>query len=123
MSHHAYDLDQLAIRIKAKLSAKGLSVRAAAGEIGMGAATLGRLLQGSDNANTPDLTNVSKAADWVGVSLSELASSSAKQRGSTIADVEVHLRALPGLAGPDVDALVAMVKASYEHARKVRAKS
>lgn len=123
MSHHAYDLDQLAIRLKAKMSAKELSVRAAAAEMRMGAATLSRLLQGSDNTNTPDLANVSKAAEWVGVALSELAFAPAKQRRSTIADVEVHLRALPGLAGPDVDALVAMVKASYEHARKVRAKS
>lgn len=123
MPNHAYDLDQLAIRLKAKMSAKDLSIRSAAAEIGLGAATLSRLLQGSDNANTPDLANVSKAAEWVGVALSDLAISPSKSRASTIADVEVHLRALPGLAGPDVDALVAMVKASYDHARKIRSKN
>ena len=34
--------------------------------------------------------------------------------------VEVHLRALPGLEDQDVEALVAMVKAGYNHAKKVR---
>jgi hypothetical protein len=33
-----------------------------------------------------------------------------------------HLRALPGLASPDVEALVAMVKAGYRPAKELRAK-
>ncbi len=101
MANHDLDLDQLAIRLRAKMEAKDLSIRAAAMEIGLGAATLSRLLQGSENSNTPDLANVPT---------------------STMADVEVHLRALPGLDRTDAEALVAMVKAGYESAKKLRAK-
>lgn len=117
---HDFNLDQLAIRLKAKMELRDLSVRAAATEMGLGAATLGRLLKGAESETTPDLANVSKAADWVGTSLSELALGPGRQNASTIADVEVHLRALPGLEDQDVEALVAMVKAGYNHAKKVR---
>jgi transcriptional regulator with XRE-family HTH domain len=115
------DLDALAIQLKGKIEEEGLSVRAAAKEIGCGAATLSRLLQGSDSPITPDLANVDKAAAWVGKSISQL-SHSARPEQSTIADVEVHLRALPGLNPADVEALVAMVKAGYESAKELRAK-
>jgi hypothetical protein len=56
----------------------------------------------------------------VGKALADLSPPS-KAKPATIADVEVHLRALPGLAKPDVEALVAMVRATYEHAKKFRA--
>lgn len=117
---HDFNLDQLAIRLKAKMELRDLSVRAAATEMGLGAATLGRLLKGAESDTTPDLANVSKAADWVGTSLSELSYGAGRGHASTIADVEVHLRALPGLEHQDVEALVAMVKAGYSHAKKVR---
>lgn len=117
---HEFNLDQLAIRLRSKMQLRELSVRAAANEMGLGAATLSRLLQGSASSTTPDLANVSKAADWAGTSLSDLSAEPAREKTSTIADVEVHLRALPGLEGPDVEALVAMVRAGYNHAKKVR---
>ena len=115
------DLDLLAIHLKNKMSAEGLSIRAAALKIGFGAATLSRLLQGTKSENVPDLANVNKAAAWVGMTVGDVATKS-RQKRSTISDVEVHLRALPGLAAPDVEALVAMVKAGYEHAKAHRAK-
>jgi transcriptional regulator with XRE-family HTH domain len=89
--------------------------------MGVGASTLTRLLQGSSNENIPDLAVIAKAAQWVGKSLADLAPPK-KAAPSTIAEVEVHLRALPGLAPPDVDYLVSVVKAGYEHAKKLRAK-
>lgn len=119
---HEFDLDQLAIRLRSRMELRELSVRAAALEMGLGAATLSRLLQGSASTFTPDLANVSKAADWVGTSLSDLSAGGSREKASTIADVEVHLRALPGLEGSDVEALVAMVRAGYNHAKKVRSK-
>ena len=115
------DLDRLATYLKNKMESEGLSVRAAAKAIDIGASTLTRLLQGSSNENVPDLAVVAKAAEWVGKSLADLTPSK-KPALSTIAEVEVHLRALPGLAPPDVDYLVAMVKAGYEHAKKLRTK-
>jgi transcriptional regulator with XRE-family HTH domain len=116
----AGDLDRLATYLKNKMTSEGLSVRAAAKEIVIGASTLTRLLRGNSNENMPDLAVIAKAAQWVGKSLADLAPSK-KGAPSTIADVEVHLRALPGLAAPDVDFLVGMVKAGYERAKKLRA--
>ena len=115
------DLDRIATYLKNKIESEGLSVRSAAKSIGIGASTLARLLQGSSNENVPDLAVMVSAADWVGKSLADFTRSK-KPTPSTIAEVEVHLRALPELAPPDVDALVAMVKAGYEHAKKLRAK-
>lgn len=115
------DLDLLALHLKNKMDAQKLSIRAAALEIGLGAATLSRLLQGTKSENVPDLANVNKAAAWVGMTVGDMSARSNKKH-STIADVEVQLRALPGLATPDVEALVAMVKAGYEHAKAHRAK-
>ena len=121
MSDLSVDLDLLAIHLKNKVEAEKLSIRGAAKKIGIGAATLSRLLQGKKSENVPDLTSVNKAAAWVGMSVGDV-STKARPKTSTISEVEVHLRALPGLAGPDVEALVAMVKAGYEHAKELRTK-
>lgn len=115
------DLDRLAMYLRNKMESEGLSVRSAAKSIDIGASTLTRLLQGRSNENVPDLAVIAKGAEWVGKSLADIAAPK-KAVPSTISEVEVHLRALPGLAPPDVDALVAMVKAGYEHAKKLRAK-
>ena len=115
------DLDLLATHLQNKMSSEELSVRAAATQIGFGAATLSRLLQGTKSQNVPDLKNVIKAAGWIGMTVGDV-SPETQPRPSTIADVEVHLRALPGLASPDIEALVAMVKAGYKRAKELRAK-
>lgn len=121
MSDLSVDLDVLATHLRNVIESKGLSLRAAAKEMGIGAATLTRLLQGAANENIPDLSSLAKAAQWVGKSLSDFSVPQAKPT-STIADVEVHLRGLPGLAPQDVEALVAMVKASYDSAHNLRSK-
>lgn len=115
------DLDLLATHLQNKMNSDDLSVRAAAAEIGFGAATLSRLLQGTKSENVPDLRNVIKAAAWVGMTVGDV-SPETRHRPTTIADVEVSLRALPGLASPDVEALVAMVKAGYQRAKAIRSK-
>jgi transcriptional regulator with XRE-family HTH domain len=119
MPEFSLDLDRLAMYLKSKMDEEDLSVRAAAEAIGFGASTLSRLLQGRSNENVPDLDSINLAAKWVGKSLADLSVPS-KQKPATIADVEVHLRALPGLAKPDVEALVAMVRATYKYAKKLR---
>lgn len=120
MTSLTIDLDELATRLRSKMEDEDLSIRSAAKEIGFGAATLSRLLQGSDSLNTPDLANVEKAAVWVGKSIAQL-SPGTRSENSTIADVEVHLRALPDLNDADVEVLIAMVRAGYESAKKLRA--
>src|SRR6266850_3250460 len=115
------DLDELATHIKNKMESQNLSLRAAALEMDLGAATVSRLLQGSGSTTAPDFASINKALTWIGRSMKDV-SKDAGKKVTTIADVEVQLRALPGLARQDVEALVAMVKASYEHAKKLRTK-
>ena len=100
---------------------EGMSGRAAADKIGCSPATLTRMLQGSASPTTPDLVNLMKAASWLGKSISEfeLAASRASDKWE---EVEVHLRALPGILKSDATALVALVKAARDHATKPRSK-
>lgn len=122
MSDVSVDLNKLATHLKNKIKDQELSLRSAADEIGFGAATLVRLLQGTENENAPDLTSVNKAVQWIGRSLSEFSTVSPGKKNATIADVEVQLRALPDLQPQDAEVLVAMVRASYDHAKKLRSK-
>lgn len=106
-------LDLLAKDIEQKMKERKLSLRDAAAEIGCSAATLSRMLKGEEAPNQPDTTNVIRAASWVGKGLAQY-DPSKQPTTSTIADVEVHLRALPGLSERDKDALVAMVRAAHD---------
>lgn len=114
------DLDKLATHLRSKMDSEDLSLRSAAAQMGVGAATLSRLLKGTQNENTPDLSNLSKVTSWLGSPVSSF-SYTTNERPPTIADVEVQLRALPGLDSSDVEALVAMVKAGYQSAKELRA--
>jgi transcriptional regulator with XRE-family HTH domain len=117
MAEGSIDLDLLAKHLEARMEEKKLSIRAAAAEIGCSHATLGRLLQGSKAGSVPDSDNLIRAASWVGKSLDDLGPG-ARPKSTTMADVEVHLRALPGLRGDDAEAITAMVKAAYGAAKK-----
>jgi transcriptional regulator with XRE-family HTH domain len=115
------DLDRLATHLRTKMEKDDLSIRSAAEKIGCSAATLARLLQGSKAENVPDSVNLMRAASWVGKRLGDFEVGKSKP-SSTLGDVEVHLRALPGLSKADAEGLVAMVKAAYDAAAKLRAK-
>lgn len=114
------DLDFLAEQLKARMEERQLSIRAAANEIGCSHATLARLLQGSRATSTPDSVNLIRAASWVGKSLDELTRKVPRSQYSSLADVEVHLRALPGLSKLDAEAIMAMVKAAYSARAKTQ---
>lgn len=118
MAQVSVDLDLLAKHLHARMEEKSLSIRAAASAIGCSHATLGRLLQGAQAASMPDSVNLIRAASWVGKSLDELTGSVTRGKTASMADVEVHLRALPGLRSDDAEAIVAMVKAAYGAAAK-----
>ncbi len=106
------DLDLLAKHLKARMEERGLAIRAAAAEIGCSHATLGRLLQGTKGGTTPDSVNLIRAASWVGKSLADLSTQRPGPKSSSVADIEVHLRAIPGLEQRDADAILALVKAA-----------
>jgi len=122
MEEPKLDLDRLATFLRDKIEREELSIRAAADQIGCSSATLSRLLQGADAPNVPDSVNLMRAASWVGRRLSEFEIGPVAKPEATIADVEVHLRALPGIGKADAEGLVAMVKAAYDAAAKLRSK-
>ncbi len=121
MESEKFDFDLLATHLLAEVSRKKLTLRAAASEIGCGAATLARLLQGSKAPNFPDTDTLIRATSWMGKSIADFERGKRPQV-STLADVEVHLRALPNMSPVDAEALVAMVKAAYDAASKHRKK-
>lgn len=119
MSDATIDRDLLAQYLQQRIDERGLTIREAAQKVGASPATVTRLLKGARAANYPDTRTLIKATSWLGRSLSDF--EAGKQQGeSSMADVELHLRALPGLSKPDRDALVAMVKAAHDAARLFR---
>lgn len=119
MAQAVLDRDLLATHLRTKIDSEGKSIRAASDEIGCSAATLSRMLRGSRAANFPDTRNLFRAASWLGKSIADF-EPGVRNTSSTLADVEVHLRALPELSDKDKEALVAMVKALYDAAVEVR---
>lgn len=121
MEDSKIDQDLLAKHLRNEMDKKQLSLRAAAGEIGCSPATLARLLQGAAAPNLPDSINLMRAASWLKKSIADFEKGRIKP-SVNLTDVEVHLRALPGLSKTDAEALVAMVKAAYGAARELRTK-
>lgn len=116
MREAALDRDLLAEHLRSRMRSEDLSIRAAAEQIGCSSATLGRLLQGSSSPNYPEGVNLIRAANWLRKSLADFEVGASK-KGSTIADVEVHLRGLKDLPPDAVEALLAMVRAVYDQRR------
>ena len=119
MAQAVLDRDLLATYLRTKMNSEGKSIRTASQEVGCSAATLSRMLRGSRAANFPDTRNLFRAASWLGKSITDFEPGVRNGR-STLADVEIHLRALPRLADEDKEALVAMVKALHDAAVEVR---
>ncbi len=117
------DLDLLARHLQHKMQAESLSLRAAADEIGCSPATLRRLLLGGETPNYPDTMNLFRAISWLGKRVSDFEKGRLISKPqTTLADVEVHLRALPGVTEKDKAALIAMVGAAYHAALNIHSK-
>lgn len=118
MAHFPLDvnLDLLAEQLDREIKSRGLSVRTAASQIGCSPTTLSRLLMGSKTPNLPDSRTLLQAVSWLRKNLSDFTKDRVPT-SSTIADVVVHLRALPELSDTDKDALVAMVRALHDEYR------
>jgi transcriptional regulator with XRE-family HTH domain len=119
---HLIDRDLLAKHLQGKVEQERLSLRQAADEIGCSLATLSRLLKGSEAPSIPDSITLLKAASWLRKSIADFETGKKESDVSSLTDVELHMRALPGIAPEDREALVAMVKAAYDAAHQLRAK-
>jgi hypothetical protein len=110
------DLNLLAELLKHEIKKRDLSARSASVEIGCSPTTLSRLLVGAETPNLPDTKTLLQAVSWLGKSINDFSRSRVPQT-STIADVVVHLRALPELSSKDKETLVAIVKAAHDQYR------
>lgn len=113
MNENPFDFTRLAADLSYKMKQGEKSLRSAAEEIGTSPATLSRMLKGGEMDILPDTKTLLKTVSWVGKGISDYEPAN-RPNTSSIADVEVHLRALPGLNEVDKDVLVAMVRAAHD---------
>jgi len=106
--------DELAARLSARRRERGMSLRAAAAEIGVSAATLSRVEGG---AYLPERDNLFRLLEWLGVAGPETATEPHAPGASTLEAIELHLRADRELAAADADAIAQMVRLAYERLR------
>src|SRR5262245_43490199 len=110
------DPAELARRVRAKREAEKLSLRDAAGVLGMSAATLSRVESGS---HLPERDRLFRLVEWAGLPL-DRARRAARNRqvhgdnASTVEAVELHLRADKDLDPEDAETLVQLVKTAYD---------
>jgi len=110
------DPAELARRVRAKRHAEDMSLREAAKELGMSAATLSRVESGK---HLPARDHLLRLADWARMPLGA-ASRRARNRAvhgadaSTVEAVELHLRADKKLDPDDAEILVQLVKTAYD---------
>ena len=110
------DRELLASYLRNKMDAEDLSLRRAAEQIRCSPATLSRLLNGNDGEHAPDTATLTAVAKWLDKNLSDF-EADMRPSQSSLAQVELHLHALPDISEPDARAIMAAVKALYEAKR------
>lgn len=111
------DLNLLATYLRNKIGDEQLSLRKAADQTQCSAATLSRLLHGEESGYAPDTATLNAVVDWLGMTLADFEEGK-RPSGSTLAEVEVHLHALPDISQQDAEAMMAVVRALYEAKRQ-----
>jgi transcriptional regulator with XRE-family HTH domain len=108
------EADELAARLSARRRESGLSLRAAAAEIGVSAATLSRVEGGG---YLPERDNLFRLLDWLGLGGGEAYSEPHPPGAGTLEAIELHLRADEDLSRADAEAIAQMVRLAYERLR------
>jgi transcriptional regulator with XRE-family HTH domain len=113
---------EFASRLREKRLARGLSLRQAALEAGVSPTTFSRVERGD---HLPDRENLLQLANWVGVTLEQVASPPADHDvvthgpgESTVEAVALHLRADKDLDPKDAQILMNVFRVAYENLRK-----
>jgi transcriptional regulator with XRE-family HTH domain len=109
--------DELAARLSARRRERALSLRAAAAEIGVSAATLSRVESG---AYLPERDNLFRLLDWLGLARAQPAAEPHPPGAATLEAIELHLRADNDLSADDADAIAQMVRLAYTRLRRSR---
>jgi transcriptional regulator with XRE-family HTH domain len=113
------DRDLLASYLRNKMNEERISLRKAAEFMGTSPATLSRLLSGGDSQYTADTSTLNAAAAWLKRSLSDFESTRRPSPdSSSLAQVEMHLHALPDITDADARAMMAVIQTLYEQKRR-----
>lgn len=112
------DASELATRLRARRRERALSLRDAAAEIGVSAATLSRVERGD---YLPERDNLFTLLRWLGVAVPAAASPAPAEPhapgAATMEAIELHLRADKELSSEDADTIAQMVRLAYERLR------
>jgi transcriptional regulator with XRE-family HTH domain len=108
---------ELATRVKARRRERAVSLRAAAIEIGVSAATLSRVERGD---YLPDRDNLFRLLRWVGAPAAESTGPAEPHPpgAATMEAVELHLRADKDLSPDDAETIAQMVRLAYDRLRR-----
>jgi transcriptional regulator with XRE-family HTH domain len=113
---------EFASRLHEKRLARGLSLRQAALEAGVSPTTFSRVERGD---HLPDRQNLLQLANWIGVTLEQVANTPADHDvvthgpgESTVEAVALHLRADKDLDPKDAQILMDVFRVAYENLRK-----
>ena len=110
------DPAELATRLQARRRERGISLRAAAAEIGVSPATLSRVERGD---YLPDRDNLFRLIEWIGGTREPAGPSEPHAPGAaTMEAIELHLRADKDLTPADAATIAQMVRLAYERLRR-----
>ena len=111
------DASELATRIKARRRERGISLRSAATEAGVSAATLSRVERGD---YLPERDNLFRLLRWVGAPAAEPSGPAEPHPpgAATMEAIELHLRADKDLTPDDAETIAQMVRLAYERLRR-----
>lgn len=110
------DPSELATRVRARRHARGVSLRAAASECGVSAATLSRVERGD---YLPDRDNLFRILEWIGGASGPAGPAEPHPPGAaTMEAVELHLRADKDLSPDDAETIAQMVRLAYDRLRR-----
>jgi transcriptional regulator with XRE-family HTH domain len=107
-------IDELGELVRQKRLRENLTLRVAASQCGVSAATLSRL-ENRSVQGLPDAGTLASVARWLGVSVdSFLSKGSEVESGDTVEEVHAHLRADRNLSKEAADALAELVRVVYK---------
>jgi transcriptional regulator with XRE-family HTH domain len=110
------DASELATRLRARRRERALSLRDAAAEIGVSAATLSRVERGD---YLPERDNLFTLLRWLGVPAAAPPAPAEPHApgAATMEAIELHLRADKDLSPADADTIAQMVRLAYDRLR------